>query len=101
MNPAHIEALVPLWKQEGWAPDLRRLEGLKTAAEMSQNEYAEAWLWVHWMLESEPRRRVLQTYLGDLRREGTTPPLSVYLRQLGGNPDAALVEHLKWLDERK
>jgi hypothetical protein len=101
LNTAHVEALAPLWKQGRWTPDLRRLESLKTAPEMSQNEYAEAWLWVHWLLESEPRRRVLQSYLGDLRREGTTPPLSLYLRQLGGNADTALVEHLKWLDDPK
>jgi hypothetical protein len=101
LNGAHVEALAPLLKEGRWSPNLRRLEALASAADMSQHDYAEAWLWVHWMLESEPRRRLLQGYLGDLRREGVTPPMSVYLRQLGGEPEAALVIHLRALDTRK
>lgn len=101
MNEPHVEELVALAKQGRWSPNLRRLEALRTPSEMSQAEYAEAWLWVHWLLETEPRRRqLLQVYLADLHRDPGIPPLSFYLRQLGGNPEAMLVEHLRSLDAK-
>jgi hypothetical protein len=102
LNRPHVDELAALLKERRWAPNIRRLEALRTPAEMSQLEYAEAWAWVHWMLETHPRsRQILQTYLADLRRDGATPPLSVYLRQLGGNPEAMLVEHVRGIDARK
>jgi hypothetical protein len=102
MNHAHVEELVALAKQGRWAPNLRRLEALATPAQMSQAEYAESWLWVQWLLESEPRRRqLLQTYLADLRRDAAIPPFSMYVRQLGGNAEAMLVEHLRTLEAKR
>jgi hypothetical protein len=102
MNRPHVEELVSLAKQGRWTPNLRRLEALETPAQMSQSEYAESWLWVHWLLESDPRRRqFLQTYLADLRRDPASPPLSMYLRQLGGGVEAMLVEHLRALEAKR
>jgi hypothetical protein len=102
MNEPHIDELVALAKQGRWSPNLRRLEALRTPSEMSQAEYAEAWLWVHWLLETEPRRRqLLQVYLADLRRDPAIPPLSFHLRQLGGNPEAMLVDHLRSLEDKR
>lgn len=102
INSPHIEELIALARQGRWSPDLRRLESLQTPAEMSQAEYAEAWLWVHWLLETEPpRRQLLQTYLSDLRRDAVVPPLSMYLRQHGGNAEALLLAHLQALEARR
>ena len=102
MNRPHVEELVSLAKQDRWSPNLRRLESLRTPTEMSQAEYAEAWLWMHWLLETEPRRRqLLQVYLADLRRDPSIPPLSFHLRQLGGNPEAMLIEHLRSLEGKQ
>jgi hypothetical protein len=99
MNPPHVEELAALARQGRWSPNLRRLEALRSPSEMSQAEYAEAWLWMHWLLETEPRRRqLLQVYLADLRRDPGLPPLSVQLRQLGGSAEAMLVEHLRLLE---
>jgi uncharacterized protein DUF1570 len=101
LNPPHVAQLANLLRQGRWAPDLRRLEAVKTPEEMSQIEYAEAWAWVHWLLETDsPRRGLLQRYLAELRRDGTTPPFSVYVRQLGGNPEAMLVDYVRWLEAR-
>jgi hypothetical protein len=102
MNPPHVDELVSLIRQRSWTPNLRQLEMLRTPTEMSQAEYAEAWLWVHWLLESAPaRRQLLQTYLADLRRDLSAPPLSVYLRQLAGNSESQLVEHLRSLEAKR
>jgi hypothetical protein len=102
LNPPHVEQLAGLLRQGRWTPDLRRLEAVKTPDEMSQVEYAEAWAWVHWMLETDrARRELLQRYLSELRRDGTTPPFSVYVRQMGGNPEGMLVQYVQWLESRK
>jgi hypothetical protein len=102
LNRPHVDELVALARGGQWAPNLRRLEAITTPAEMSQVEYAEAWLWVHLLLETHPaRRQLLQTYLADLRRDPAIAPLSWYLRRLGGNPDAMLVDHLRTLERSK
>jgi hypothetical protein len=77
---------------------MERLESLSAAGEMSQDHYAEAWCWVHWLLHTTPdRRRLLQDYLADVRRDPETPPLSQRIRhQLTPSVDtaAAVKEHL-------
>ncbi len=101
-NRPHIEELAALAREGRWTPNLRRLETLQTPAQMSQAEYAEAWLWVHWLLETEPpRRQLLQTYLADLRRDAAVAPLSMYLREHGGNAEAKLLAHLQALEEKR
>lgn len=77
------------------AIDLARLEPLADPGEMSQDDYAEAWAWVHWLLHSTPaRRRLLQDYLTDLRRDGTTAPLAARLTHVEGSP-LACAENLR------
>jgi hypothetical protein len=68
---------------------------------MSQDHYAEAWCWVHWLLRTTPQRRqLIEDYLHDLRRDTVTMPLSARLRELEGPPAAttrAVREHLESL----
>ncbi len=82
LNERHvheIEAVLP----GGWHPDLRRLEQLQSAGQMNQLDYAEAWLWVHFMLETTPERlELLRGYLQALRNEETPEPISQRLRTL-------------------
>ena len=62
---------------------------------MSQHDYAEAWAWVHFLLETEPRRReLLHGYLAELRQDGTAAPLSTKLSQMHLEPERTLVEHV-------
>ncbi|MFM7137303.1 MAG: hypothetical protein ACKO1M_09590 [Planctomycetota bacterium] len=84
-----------------WRPDLDRMEALTAAGEMSQDHYAEAWCWVHWLLATRERRTILQDYLADLRRDPATPPLSVRLRRAGlGDVTAAVRSHVESLTPR-
>ena len=82
-----------------WRPDVDRLESLESAGDLSQDHYAEAWCWVHWMLRTTPeRRRLLQDYLTDLRRNPKAAPLSVRLRHAEGSAvacSAAVKDHLE------
>ena len=75
---------------------MARLELLESAGEMSQDHYAEAWCWVHWLLSTTPQRRtLLQDYLVAIRRDATTAPLSTRLRLVSGDPAAELREHVE------
>jgi hypothetical protein len=79
-----------------WTPDLPRLEQLSPSADMTAADYAEAWAWVHFLLQSQvEHREVLRAYLGDLRRDGQAEPISSRLRSLRGDPNSLLVEHLR------
>lgn len=76
-NDRHIRKLLKSKKEGKWNPNLRRLETLTDPDQMSQQDYAESWAWVHWLLESSPKhRRLLRQHLARLRVTGSAPPLS-------------------------
>jgi hypothetical protein len=102
INPPHIAELNKLAQAGGWQPDIRRLEAFRSPADMSEIDYAESWAWVHWLLETEPSRKtVLQEYVSDLRRTGVPTPLSLYLRQLGGDPEREMLQYIRWLNGKR
>jgi hypothetical protein len=100
----HIAHLAGRRLEGTWQPNLSRMESLAVATELSQDHYAEAWCWTHWLLSTTPQRRaILQDYLTDLRRDAATAPLSARLRHLPGgsaDPAADLAAHLDALAER-
>ena len=102
LNWPHVEELVSLHEQGQWRPDIQRLEAIESPASMTQVDYAEAWAWVHLLLETEPARRdMLHSYLDTLRRTGTVEPLSLWLRTTPIDPQRTLVEYLKTLKARQ
>ncbi|RLS34548.1 MAG: hypothetical protein DWH79_04015 [Planctomycetota bacterium] len=103
LHRQHIDYLTGRFLEGTWRLDLARLEGLASAGEMSQDHYAESWAWVHWLLHTTPvRRRILQDYLADLRRDGKTAPLSARLAYYEGPVEtsaAALKQHIETLSQ--
>lgn len=67
------------WKkasQENWSPNLFKLEMLTDFRDMTQRDYAEAWGWVHYMLQtSDETAEVLLQYLASLESAKTAPRL--------------------------
>lgn len=93
-NVRHVREIQAA-QSAGWHPDLRRLERLQSAADMNQMDYAEAWLWAHFLLESTPERlELLRGYLQALRSEETPTPVSQRLRELHLDYEKKLAEHL-------
>ena len=94
-NAPHAQLLRQRSASGAWAPDLVRLENLNDAVAMSQQDYAEAWLWTHFLMETTPERlTILREYLHDLRT-GRSQPLSVRLNAGENSPyQQALQEHL-------
>jgi hypothetical protein len=100
LHVTHISHLVAA-AGDDWVPDLQRLESLHDPAEMEQLDYAEAWLWVHFLMESGPEhRKLLQDQLARLRMGGDIEPLSAYLVSIDPEYNRAIVDHLAELARR-
>ena len=66
---------------KGWQPNMERLEGLNDSSLMKRAQYQESWAWVHFMLNTSPQaKRVLLSYLKDLRTKPDPRPLSKRLK---------------------
>ena len=98
LHSAHVAHLAGRIIEGTWRPDMARLETLQSAGEMSQDHYAEAWCWVHWLLSTTPERQtLLQDYLAGVRRDATGAPLSQRLRLVSGDTAGELLDHVKHL----
>lgn len=85
VNPDDVKKLAQAL-QNGWRPDLERLEQLEKVDQMQRADYREAWAWVHFMLHGSPdTREVLLGYLQELRTNANPKALSGRLR--GEIPD--------------
>jgi hypothetical protein len=101
LNRPKVELLAALMARGPWQPDLARLESIEPTVDMTQQQYAEAWAWVHWLLEAPMEgHALLPRYLADLRRDGTAAPISARLRPIEPEPARALTEHLRRLAAR-
>lgn len=96
LNRKDLDSLLAAMVHRRWQPELARLEKLDPAREMSQEEYCEAWAWVHFLLETrEEHRALLRDYLEELRRFGAAEPISSRLARLVPEPDRVLVAYLQ------
>jgi hypothetical protein len=96
LNQPMIELFKNRSASKPWKLDWNRLEKIPVDREMSLEDYAEAWAWVHFLLEDRPEyREILCRYLADLRRDGKTEPLSVRLAAVVPQPEIAMAEHLR------
>lgn len=87
LNLPHAQQLLTMLMTQGWRPNMARLESLKLVGEMRQEDYAESWAWVHWLLHTEPQRRILlQQFLQSLRSQAVYVPLSAAVKS--GTPEA-------------
>jgi hypothetical protein len=100
LHRQHVAELLEQIDNEDWRPDIARLETLTSVAEMTQLDYAEAWAWVYWLLETDDARRdVMHGYLEQLRTEASNAPLSLSLRQRHYQPNETLREFILSLRE--
>jgi len=98
LHVRHVESLTLAAAEDRWVPDLSRMEALASLNDMSPLDYAESWLWVHFLLQtSRERRTLLQQHLALLRDNGQAPPLSGVLRQIEPQAPDALLAHLNTL----
>ncbi len=102
LNRDHLEHLARRLQSGNWKPDVARLEALDPTVDMIQEDYAESWAWVHFLLETGgEHRKLLCDYLGQLRREGSAQPLSLRLAGAVNRPADALAAHIRHLAATK
>jgi len=95
LNVPHAQQLLTLLMTRGWRPGMPRLESLTTLDRMTQEDYAESWAWVRWMLDTDPALRVLlQNYLASLRGQAVYVPLSVVVKSHRPEAEQQLCEYL-------
>ena len=100
LNSSHLEYLLTEHESGRWHPNLERLESLQQAGEMSQLDYAESWLWVHFLLHhSDQSQGLLQSHLQQWQYDqlNKNVKLSPQLEQLHADVLKQLVEHLQSL----
>lgn len=98
LNRNNLKLLIQRMNNEHWHPDLMRLEQLDPAKDMSQNDYAEAWAWIHFLLETRPEYSdSVQAYFSDLRHDGPSKGFYQRLTASIPEPNAALEDYLKFL----
>ncbi len=97
----NIDELLTAAGEGRWKPDVYRLESLKSLGDMTRTEYAEAWAWVHLLLETDPsRQQLLHGYLVRLHRDTAVEPLSLALRQNNLDDPQLLLSHVRTLAAR-
>ena len=100
LNEQHVFLLNNAFRRKEWTPNVETLERLVSPAEMSQLHYAESWLWIHYLLESENGDpKLLQDQLARLRMSAESEPLSKFLKQQLDDKEIEIIQHLKKLAE--
>lgn len=98
VNRPHVEYLLDRLQRGRWSPNLARLETLATTDEMTQQDYAEAWCWAHWLLDSTPdRARLLKDHLAQYGPHRPARPLSQMLASATTGPDELVIQYLQSL----
>ncbi len=88
INVEHARSLAQA-VQNGWEPDLPRLEQLEDVSEMHRLDYQESWAWIHFLLhESVDGKGLLLDYLNELQSIET--PESLAKRIQSDLPHAAV-----------
>lgn len=73
LNQDHAESL-SIAIQNGWRPDIKRLEQIDDVSQMQRADYQESWAWVHYLLQGTPDGpQLLTEYLQSLNKATHAP----------------------------
>lgn len=96
-HAAHVQLLQNL-RADGWNPSLYRLEHVTDFEKMTQEDYAEAWGWVHYMLHSDDAARgALIDYIAKLRTRSVAPDFMPELEKASAGYYNAMPAHVSAL----
>ena len=98
IHRSHLANLKRRIEKENWQPNLPRLDHFAPNRDMSQDEYAEAWAWTHFLLKTRPELlSLVRTYLAELRRNGAAEGLSPRMHRMLERPDLEVNAHVRRL----
>jgi hypothetical protein len=82
-------------KDEGWRPNLFRLETISDFQNLTQRDYAESWAWVHFLLNNDVAGRdALLAYVAELRSTTTPQRLLPAVEKAAPNFYTGLQNHI-------
>lgn len=94
LNPEYAQRIAQAIEQ-GWRPNIRRLEDLENVREMNRDDYQESWAWVHFMMHGSPDgKMVLLSYLQELRENSSPGRLSDRLHAELPDVESRLLSYL-------
>jgi len=83
---------------EGWSPNLYRLELMHDFRDLTQRDYAESWVWVHFLLNGEPAvRQMFLTYISQLQTARVPQRLLNRVEEIVPSWQSELRKHIELL----
>lgn len=82
-HPLHPQYLRQRRLDGGLDLSLSRLESIQDPATFAQADYAQAWLWIRWMLSRPETTELLAAYFADLPKAGQSASLLPRLAAIG------------------
>lgn len=96
VNREHLPWLTDGLRNYTWRPDLERLTTLAKPEQMTHIDYAESWLWVHYLMRTG-HAEIIQTYLTARKEKQVTDPLPLVIRERVSGAEERLAGHLSTL----
>jgi hypothetical protein len=97
-NSPHFHLLIEKYDSGEWVPDLARLEKLRKAGSLTQMDYAESWLWVHYLLHHDSSSAlILQEHVRQVRQKPSAARPLLEILQESGRDTTELLSHLEFL----
>lgn len=99
IHQRHVSHLAKAFREGIWQPNLQRLEAFEESTNFGETQYAESWLWVHFLLSSTPEQaELLRAYMRELKTSPERhPSLHSRLASQHSQLEVAIVEHLREL----
>lgn len=98
LNRPHMHLLAKKFRDQLWTPNLGRLEMISRPEDLQQIDYAEAWLWVHFLLQHSPATgQILHDMMTELRESGSCQPISEVLKAELPAAELLVAAHLQKL----
>ncbi|MHC2066495.1 DUF1570 domain-containing protein [Bremerella sp. T1] len=93
LNREHIPWLSDGNQRGTWQPDLERLASISKPEQMTGTDYAEAWLWVHYLMQNQ-QSAIVRDYLVARREKTIVDPIPLAIRNSIPNAEIKLAEHI-------
>lgn len=99
VNATHVRLLADLGRQGNWKPSLERLESITDPTQLTEADYAEAWLWVHFLMSTPIGSEVLTTGLVSSGNVDQIP-WSIEVKNMLGDANNQVLNHLAQVTQR-
>jgi hypothetical protein len=98
LNWAHVQHLADAFQQQTWTPSLGRMETLHDPTKLTQTDYAEAWLWTHFLLSEDSTAALVRSQMQRYQNK-TGVAWTAKVHHLVHDPNQRLLEHLQALKQ--